>query len=266
MSSFNAALALPTLRAFGALLIGAGLAGCATPIKPQDLATPSHPTCINLSQRLESVGEYGLFKVDWEMYLERGPYLSEKEDTEGTYYRAPPGGIYVGQPDLRDRPASVATHMNYDGGFFIPRDPSKPPRLYNYYSPLSAPVVIPPEGANCSNAGYIPDPSGEKVSVMGFMFGGALGGAAGRAAVGSSGVSYGQAAAGGAIAGAITAALINMDVGKIVPGIEIKDQSFLAKLRELHSQAVPLERLPSTTAVTTAERAAQVLTETNSEK
>lgn len=239
------------------LLVLTGLAGCTNAIKPEDLSTPSRPTCVEIPQRLVASGKYGLLKIEWEIHLERGPYLSEKEDAEGTYYRAPPGGVYIERVGQKDSPPGVSTHMNYDGGFIIPHDQTRPPRLYHYDSVSSVPVQVPPEEANCSTAGYIADPSSEKVSLIGFMAGGALGGVVGQAVVGSSQLNYGQAAAGGAIAGVIVASLINMDVGKIVPGMRIEDQVFLNKLRALHAQAVPLEKLPFTKAemeIETAER------------
>ena len=63
------------------------------------------------------------------MRLERGPYLAEKQDSQGTYYRAPPGGIFVSNSD------SGPSHgMAYDGGFYVPRNGTRPVMIYYYYS------------------------------------------------------------------------------------------------------------------------------------
>lgn len=64
--------------------------------KPSELQVPTQVSCIELSAALSGIETKGLFKVESETRLERGPYISAHEDAEGIYYRAPPGGVYIG--------------------------------------------------------------------------------------------------------------------------------------------------------------------------
>lgn len=216
------------------------LAGCAsTPlVVPDQLATPSTITCIQLSDALMAKDEAGLLKIMTETRLERGPYVSEKEDAQGTYYRAPQGGISQFQPN---NPG--AKRFTMDGGFFIPKDPQKLPSLYLYTSMSNVAPLVPEEGSGCANVAVTRDPVTQKLSVGLMAAAGGIGGAAGRAAVPHSGISYGQAAAGGAIAGALVAYLVNQDMGKIAPVALVKDPVVLGKLRELSAQAVTVAPL-----------------------
>lgn len=230
------------------LLSAVLVSGCATPIKPDDLAVPTQITCVNLKQALSASGRYGI-GYTWITRLERGPYWSEREDEKGTYYRAPPGGYSVKGPEGNAAPGFGGT---MDGGFYVPKDPNEPPRLYRYFSTAAAPVLVPPEDADCSTVGYVKDPSTSKVSLWSFAAGGAIGGAAGgiigRSMSQNSNISYGQAAgagaAGGLIAGVIVAAIINADVGKITPGLLVQDAQFLEQLRKLEASRVPVRELP----------------------
>src|ERR1700756_4247487 len=58
-------------------------------VRADDLRTPSTVTCIYLPERLSY---YGVPREGArnEAHFEKGPYISEKEDDKGTYYRAPP--------------------------------------------------------------------------------------------------------------------------------------------------------------------------------
>jgi hypothetical protein len=122
------------------------------------LKPPAELSCIYLPAALSGIETKGLFKVESETRLERGPYISEGEDAEGTYFRAPAGGVYLGPP--KDKPAKGAWQLNRDGGIFVPRDPSAPPQLYSYVndSRTSAATVVPPATADCSNTRFIRDP------------------------------------------------------------------------------------------------------------
>ena len=101
--------------------------GCANLKPPEDLAAPRTITCVNLENPTSYAVERGLLNIVWETTLARGPYISEKDDGIGTYYRGPPGAVSIARPEMADRPASVATHMSYDGGFWVPHDPKVPP-------------------------------------------------------------------------------------------------------------------------------------------
>jgi len=221
--------------------LAALLAGCAsTPlVVPDQLATPSAVSCIQLPEALMAKDEAGILKILTETRLERGPYVSEKEDAQGTYYRAPQGGISQFQPN---NPG--AKKFTMDGGFFVPKDPQKLPSLYLYTSMSNTTPVVPEEGVSCANVGVTRDPVTQKLSIGVMAAAGGLGGAAGRAAAPHSGISYGQAAAGGAIAGALVAYLVNQDMGKIAPIALVKDPVMLAKLQELSDQAVPVATVP----------------------
>lgn len=233
------------------ILLSAVLAsGCATtPMKPDYSAVPTQVACVYLQQPLSASGIYGLGSYTWITRLERGPYWSEREDENGTYYRAPPGGYSLKGPEGNAAPGFMAT---MDGGFYIPKNPTEPPILYRYFSTEAAPVLIPPEDADCSTVRFVKDPSTSKVSVWSLAAGGAIGGAAGgvvgRSMSPNSSIGYGQAAgigaAGGLIAGVIIGAMINASVGKIGPGLEIKDGQFLKQLRKLETSKVPARELP----------------------
>ncbi|KQV53695.1 MULTISPECIES: hypothetical protein [unclassified Duganella] len=219
------------------LAASAMLGGCAsTPlVEPDRLAAPASITCIQLPQALTASDTAGMLKLVTETRLERGPYVSEKEDAQGTYFRAPQGGISIFQPG---NPGAKRSHS--DGGFFMPKDPSKMPSIYLYTSMEGVAPEVPAEGTGCANVGYTKDPVTHKLSVGLMATAGGLGGAAGRAVVKNSSLSYGQAAAGGAVAGALVAYLVNKDMGKITTLTVVKDQAVLGKLRELSVQAVAL--------------------------
>jgi len=240
----------PSLRIGAAVVVPCLLlAARSTELKAQlvnaeDLRRPARLTCIYLPEQMSFRAERGMMKVTWEWRLEKGPYISEREDDQGTFYRAPPGGAFAGRPDSLDKPAGPLTHRTSDGGFWMPRDPSVAPRLYAYYSTADAPKIVPADNENCSSLVALKDPATSKVSAFAFATGGALGGADARAATSGTPVSYGQAAAGGALGMALVAGLINMDVGKIQLK-PIDDAAFIAKLKELASQAVPVKEGPA---------------------
>jgi hypothetical protein len=127
------------------------------------LKTPAKLSCIQLPAALSGIETKGLFKVESETRLERGPYISEGEDAEGTYFRAPAGGVYLGPP--KDKPAKGAWQLNRDGGIFVPHDPSAPPQLYSYVTEngVSAATVVPPATADCSNTKFVRDPETKAV-------------------------------------------------------------------------------------------------------
>lgn len=243
-----------------ALAAATCVSGCATAVKPTSLPRPTRMTCIDLPQPLAFTGHYGLFHVAWTTRLERGPYWSERSDGKGTYYRAPPGGVQITTPGTRP---GFGTS---DGGFYMPDDPAQPVRIYRYFSTASVTPQVPPQGMSCATLRYVQDPKTSKVSVAQFAAAGAVGGLIGRSLSRGSTMSYGQSAgvglAGGLIGGMIVAAMINADVGKIVPGQAIQDPAFMHALRELATHRVALRKAP---AVMHAKRAANAGTPSASE-
>lgn len=221
-------------------LVGALVSGCGT--VPERLARPSQISCVYLGESLSLVGTHGLGEFAWETRIERGPYVSEREDQKGTYYRAPPGGVH-------EQIVGTAEAAR-DGGFYIPKNANETPRVYYYFSMANAPVQIPPEDANCSNIGYISDPSGSKLDLVSVGVGGAVGGAAGGVighAIAGGGAGYGQAAgvgaAGGLIGTLLVAEMVNADVGSIHFSWDLKDSAFIAKLRESAAHKVPIKEI-----------------------
>jgi len=176
---------LPKLRLV-LIVLGCALSGgCAT--NPARLAIPDRMTCIHVPSLVETVEPRGLVRVRWRISLRPGPYVSEYADSSGTYYRAPPGGVYMG---LAEPGGSTGVfNQTYDGGLWVPHDPAGAPRVYSYFSTQSAEVRSPAEGATCANATYAERPDARGVSAIQFALGGGLGGGEGGA----------QAAAGGTV-------------------------------------------------------------------
>jgi hypothetical protein len=139
-----------------ALLLG--FSGTPALADSSKLQAPAQLTCIHLPAALSGIETKGLFKVETETRLERGPYISGGEDADGIYFRAPPGGVYLGPP--KDKPAKGAWQLNRDGGIFVPRDASAPPQLYSYVADdrTSAATLVPPATADCTNTRYVRDP------------------------------------------------------------------------------------------------------------
>lgn len=226
------------------------VSGCAVPIRPSDLPVPAKVTCLQLATPLESTETRGLLSIVWITRLERGPYVAEREDDEGTYFRAPPGGISVTAPAEAKR-MPLAYRSVADGGFWIPRDPSKLPRVYRYLSTESAAVTVPPASAHCATSTYTRDPVTQDLRLMDFAAGGAVAGATGAVVARSMGLgaprgmSYGQSAAvgavGGAIGGLIVASLINMDMGKIMFDSTTLEGPFVDALRRAAQDPITLD-------------------------
>jgi hypothetical protein len=233
----------------GCVVATSGLAPSAnaSAIAPQELAVPSRLTCFDLSEPVSFREVRGLLRYEWEVRLERGPYIAEREDAGGTYYRAPPGGLSRARSDAPATPPGVGSHMTWDGGVWIPRDPAVPPHQYFYFTTAAVPPVVPPPESNCSNVEVLRDPSSNGVSAITYGIDGAVAGiTAGVVArsAGATGASYGKAATtgavGGALGGALVAAIVNMDVGKIVPTDPDTNAEFVAKIRAAAALAAPL--------------------------
>jgi len=233
-----------------ALSLSVLTAGCATTYKPEDLRIPSQITCINLATPL-SVIVGGVREVR----LERGPYVSIREDAEGTYYEGSPGGLSFTRLDGKPTLIEGDQHISHSGGIWIPRDQNTSPRLYNYFTadyPFThTPAEPPPPEADCASSVYVKDPATAKISVLRMAAAGAVGGVLGRAIVPNSQLGYGQSAVAGAIVGVIGATIINADLGKIYPVKPPDDAQFIARLKELGRQAVPLKQaqIPAPSAI-----------------
>jgi len=221
------------------------ISGCAT--NPEKLQTPVELTCIFLKEPLSTTGLYGPLNVEWTTRLERGPYWSEKIDEKGTFFRGAPGSISIRSPDYPSIPGQPAAT---DGGFYLPKDPKEPVKIYRYFTTKAVPVEVPSDNVTCNTLAYTKESASHKVSLVSFATAGAVGGATG-AIIGknfsSGNMSYGKAAgagaAGGAIGGLIVAAIINAEVGKIIGGLPIKESSFMEKLRELGAKREPLKQI-----------------------
>ena len=231
------------------------LAGCATPTAPDDLKVPAQLTCFELAAPAAYLEERGLLKYTWETRLERGPYVAEREDAGGTFYRAPPGGVSYARQDALSMPANLLTHMTYDGGVWIPRDPAGRPHLYYYFTTQAVPPVVPPEGASCAAVEVARNPTTHGVDTVAYGVAGGVGGATGgliARGTGATGMSYGKAAgtgaAGGVIGGVLVAALINMDVGKIVQRAPDQNADFVKAIQDAAAHASPLPETPAASA------------------
>jgi len=228
------------------LAAGLLLSGCATSLQqPDSLTVPAQPTCFSLSEPIEATELKGLLKYEWRTRLERGAYVAVHENERGTYFRGPPGAVFIYQPTMLHKPSNPTTHMTGNGGVFVPRDGSQPV-LYTYVTAESVEKVTPPAGASCATAIVVRDPVSKSVSVKDYAIAGGAGGALGGLAAhqkvpGSSmGQSVGVGAVGGSAAMAIVGAMINMDVGKIHDLPPTTDPKFNAQLATVARSAAAL--------------------------
>lgn len=212
------------------------LAGCVgrAVLQPDDLELPSRVTCIDLQEPLVYQDDFGPFNVVLEHRFERGPYIAERIDDEGTYYRGPPGAYVRMSPSMKSQ---WGGKEGLDGGFFIPHDPDGAPRIY-YYMNGSVPIVVPPKSAQCTSLAYVKDPQGKKLDVGLYGLAGGLGGISGRLQVSGAPISYGQVAGAGFVSGIIIATLINMDLGKISLDPPLRRPEVIARFKKLTDGAV----------------------------
>jgi hypothetical protein len=228
-----------------ALAVGLLVTGCATSQKPDSLAVPAQPTCFSLLDPLEATELKGLLKIEWRTRLERGAYVAVHENERGTYFRGPPGGVFLYQPKMLEKPSSPFTHLTVNGGVFVPRDGSQP-EVYVYMTDQSVEKVTPPVGASCATAVVVRDPVSKGVSVKDYVLlggaAGALGGAAASINLPNSSVRKNVAAGavGGAAAMGIVAAMVNMEVGRIGAHSPTIDPKFNADLATVTRTAAPL--------------------------
>jgi hypothetical protein len=181
------------------------VSGCGT--NPTRLKAPEQLTCVYLNEALEFSAIYGLLDVKWTTRLERGPYWSEKRDKNGTYYRAPAGGLFIAASKESDFGGGTTI---YDGGFYVPDNPNKPITTYRYFGFPNAQVRVPAPSENCNSLVFDGTPDAKKVPRIN---------------------------AGGVIA----SVLVNAEVGQIMPGQEIKDEKFMKSLRKAVSDIVVIK-------------------------
>lgn len=221
-------------------------------IDPNKLQTPSEPTCIYLKDPVAVDAYQTVFKWHWIYTLASGPYVAEKLDAKGTYYRAPPGGLSIVGIHHQSSPPEGTPRNTRDGGFYLPNDANAVPAVYEYNSNGQVPVQIPPSDADCSTAGYVKEPATSKISLFAWGTAGVVGGATGatiaRSTVAAnSKMSYGHAAGvgagGGLLAGLIVGAIINHEMGKIVFAHGIDDQESLQRLKGLAANKVPVKQV-----------------------
>jgi hypothetical protein len=222
---------LALLLSFSATPVIAGSSG---------LQTPSQLSCIHLPVALSEIETKGLFKVESETRLERGPYISEGEDAEGTYFRAPAGGVYLGPP--KDKPAKGAWQLNRDGGIFVPHDPTLPPQLYSYVTEngISAATVVPPPTADCSNTRFARDPVTKAVKTAEYTGEGTVQTDAKQVAVVDvKGIAVGDGH--GFVVSWLSDFLQGSENGTIAKLPQSRNPEFNARLKELARKAVPVK-------------------------
>ena len=108
-----------------------------------------------------------------------------------------------------------------------PRRSRKKTSLYNCFTTEAVPPVVPPAGSSCTNVEVARNPKTQGVDT----------------------VAHGVAgAAGGAIGGVLVAALINMDVGKIVQRPPDHNAEFVRTILAAAAHAAPLPQAPAASA------------------
>ena len=220
------------------------ISGCSTHgVKPTDLRVPERLSCIQVAQPLQASELRGPFKAVWETRLANGPYISEREDERGTFYRGPPGAYSLaGDPKKADGSNTVAQVL--DGGIYVPRDSTAPPILYVYYSMEKAEVFPVPMGTDCSSGDYVRAALGGKLHKIASVSGKADSGEQARAIaernMNNNNVS-GSSLVGGAVGSAIVAAAISKDLGNIVLIHTPADPGFAGALKALTRESVSVQ-------------------------
>lgn len=225
------------------------LSGCASINNPDKLAMPETMTCIYFKDPMSFFSSRGLLSPIAETRLARGPYISEKVDDKGTYYRSPPGG-YSGWPYSMGK---ADPNSSRDGGFWIPHDHRVTPRLYSYVSMTPVPSQAVPDDVNCLSFTQTKDPVTTKVKLAPLATTGAIVGGLGGVSAKNQGhtqMSYvdstGAGMVGGAISMLIIGAIINYETGKIAlyPWPENED---IDRLRRLATEAITIKAVSSDT-------------------
>lgn len=178
--------------------------GCATSVKPSELAKPSSQTTVTLSEGYSFVFQFGgICKPRVSYGLIAGSYTAEYEDASGIYLRGPTQAVInkVLENQCADKPDQHFEPLNLEGGIYLSKASSKPSKIY-FYRPVNAsldPLLTgyilgkPNASAQAFNQiaqqNTIPDPNIYKTAQV--------------------------TAAGGAIGGAIVSAMIESQYGVI---------------------------------------------------
>lgn len=217
--------------------------GCATAPEPTDRRNARRVTCMQLPLPLSFAKLGGNGQAISITRLQRGPYVAELEDDAGTYFRGPPGGLAVVQPEMENRPGYLP--MTHHGGVWMPHDPAAMPRLYTYFSTRYAPERVHVDDDDCGTVGYLREPTSGRIAIADFTeYGTVL-----RDQPSGSTMAYGPVGGtngvGAVAGGAIVAAIVNQDVGKLFLQAPLTDTALVAALRDAAAKAVPLpEVLP----------------------
>jgi hypothetical protein len=219
-------------------------------VRANKLPQPKKMACLQVKQAISISTTRGLLHIPWNTEIRTGAYISEYEDANGVYYRAPEGAITERRTDLEESSRAGRT-LTFDGGIYVPNDPAIAPTLYEYYATLSPQTQSAPSDTDCSTLTYTRDPHTQKISVMrtGVAFGvaAAAGMVTGRYIHPHMHTSYGQSAgvglAGGLIAGLIIGAIEKSKEGEIVPGPALDSQAE-EKIKTLATNKVALGELP----------------------
>ncbi|MBM7129004.1 hypothetical protein [Dyella mobilis] len=203
-----------------------------------------------MKQAISISSTRGLLHIPWDTEITPGAYISEYEDANGVYYRAPEGALTERRTDEKETSRAGRT-LTFDGGIYVPNDPATAPTLYEYYATMSLRPDSAPSDTDCSTLTYTVDPNTQKVSVMrtgvAFGAGAAIGMTTGRFVHPHVHTSYGQAAgvglAGGLIAGLIIGAIEKSKEGEILPGPAL-DSPAEEKIKTLVTNKVALGELP----------------------
>lgn len=102
------------------------LAACTSGPPVNTLRVAAHPDTIVLGEVAAYDVPARLLGSDWHFSVEPGTYTAEKEDDQGTYFRA------QGYPVTVDTGATTNLVWTHAGGIWVPRDASKSPRIYYY--------------------------------------------------------------------------------------------------------------------------------------
>lgn len=250
------------------LLAAVGPMAHASTVHADKLPQPKNMACLQVKPALSYTIARGWLHIPWEIELGQGSYVSEREDANGVYYRAPAGAITERRTDVKpDSRAARAT--SFEGGIYVPDNASVAPTIYEYYGSASLVAQSAPGDADCSKLAYAVDPYTRKVSVTGtglaMGFGAGMGAMTGRFINPRVHMSYGQAAGaglvGGLVGGLIVAAIEKGKVGEILSGPALDSQTS-EKIRILAANKVMLRKLGSAngTSVATATPAPPAVT------
>lgn len=228
------------------LLAAAPLAHATAKVHADKLPLPKTMACLQVKQAISFTEVRGLLHIPWLTELGKGSYISEREDANGVYYRAPEKTISQRRTDVKE--SSVAGQpMTSEGGIYVPNNPAVAPTIYLYYGMTSFRTQPAINDTDCSTLAYSVDPGTHQINVMRMAAATGIGAGTGAAIAHSMNphthIGYGQAAGagivGGLIAGVIIAAIENSKAGEILPGPKLDDHAE-EELKALVANKMPL--------------------------